>query len=310
MIHQELSPVPEMAVAENIYLGREPVNRFGLIDKRRMTADTRALLDQLDLHINPRWPMKRLSVAQTQMVEIAKAISFDSRLIIMDEPTSAITEREVDHLHRMIKSLRESGVAIIYITHKLDEVFEISDDVTVFRDGRLRHHAPGRRAKSTQARHADGRPRADPHVPEAGRAHRRRCSLGAWPDPARRPGGHHLRPAAGRDRRPCRADGRRPDGGPRGDLRHHPGGLRHYRDPRQAPSDWRPADAITYGLALLTEDRKRTGIMGVLSVRDNMVDRQPASVQPGRPASPAPRSTRPARPSGKPWRSRLPRCTS
>ena len=78
MIHQELSPVPEMAVAENIYLGREPVNRFGLIDKRRMTADTRALLGQLDLHINPRWPMKRLSVAQTQMVEIAKAISYDS----------------------------------------------------------------------------------------------------------------------------------------------------------------------------------------------------------------------------------------
>ena len=80
--------------------------------------------------------MKTLSVAQTQMVEIAKAISYDSRLIIMDEPTSAITEREVDHLHRMIRSLRESGVAVIYITHKMDEVFRIADKVTVFRDGK------------------------------------------------------------------------------------------------------------------------------------------------------------------------------
>ena len=80
--------------------------------------------------------MKNLSVAETQMVEIAKAISYDSRLVIMDEPTSAITEREVEHLHRMIRSLKANGVAIIYITHKMDEVFRISDDVTVFRDGR------------------------------------------------------------------------------------------------------------------------------------------------------------------------------
>ncbi len=136
MIHQELSPVPEMQVAENIYLGREPLNRFGLIDKRRMVADTRALFDKWQIKIKPRAVMRNLSVAETQMVEIAKAISYDSRLVIMDEPTSAITEREVEHLHRMIRSLRESGVAIIYITHKMDEVFRISDFVTVFRDGK------------------------------------------------------------------------------------------------------------------------------------------------------------------------------
>ena len=136
MIHQELSPVPQMEVSENIWLGREPVNRLGLIDKRRMIADTKALFKRWEIDINPRKIMRNLSVAQTQMVEIAKAISYDSRLIIMDEPTSAITEREVDHLHRMIRSLRESGVAIIYITHKMDEVFKISDFVTVFRDGK------------------------------------------------------------------------------------------------------------------------------------------------------------------------------
>ena len=107
MIHQELSPVPHMTVAENIYLGREPVNRLGLVDKRRMATDTRLLLERLQMTINPRATMRRLSIAQSQMVEIAKAISYDSRLIVMDEPTSAISEREVDHLHRIIRSLRE-----------------------------------------------------------------------------------------------------------------------------------------------------------------------------------------------------------
>jgi inositol transport system ATP-binding protein len=136
MIHQELSAVPEMTVAENVYLGREPLNRFRLVDKRRMIADARAVFAKWQIDIDPRRVMKSLSVAQMQMVEIAKAISTDARLIIMDEPTSAITEREVEHLHRMIRSLRESGVAVIYITHKMDEVFRIADTVTVFRDGK------------------------------------------------------------------------------------------------------------------------------------------------------------------------------
>jgi inositol transport system ATP-binding protein len=136
MIHQELSPVPEMSVAENIYLGREPLNRFRLVDKRAMVAQAKALFQKWQIEINPRTTMRSLAVAQMQMVEIAKAISYDSRLIVMDEPTSAISEREVAHLHRMIRSLRESGVAVIYITHKMDEVFKIADKVTVFRDGR------------------------------------------------------------------------------------------------------------------------------------------------------------------------------
>ena len=136
MIHQELSPVPEMSVAENIFLGREPRNRFGFVDRRQMVAKTTELFAKWQIEIDPRATMKSLVVAQIQMVEIAKAISYDSRLIIMDEPTSAISEREVAHLHRMIRSLRESGVAVIYITHKMDEVFRISDRVTVFRDGR------------------------------------------------------------------------------------------------------------------------------------------------------------------------------
>ncbi len=136
MIHQELSPIPYMSVAENIFLGREPLARFGMIDKRKMNADTKALLNRLEIDINPTTLMKELSVANTQMVEIAKAIAYDSSLIIMDEPTSAITEREVAHLFSMIRSLKEKGVSIIYITHKMGEVFQIADDITVLRDGK------------------------------------------------------------------------------------------------------------------------------------------------------------------------------
>jgi len=270
MIHQELSPVPEMTVAENIYLGREPVNRVRLIDKRRMTTDTTALLGELDLHINPRWPMKRLSVAQTQMVEIAKAISYDSRLIIMDEPTSAIPEREVDHLHRMIRSLRESGVAIIYITHKLDEVFEIADHVTVFRDGKHVTTVPA--AELDRQRLVTlmvGRelthmfPKEDVPVGDVALSVRGLTRHGVIEDitfELRR--GEILGLAglmgAGRTEVLEAIFGITPvDGG----TIEIDGKSRHIRS---------PADAIHLGLALLTEDRKRTGIMGVLSVRDNM----------------------------------------
>ena len=135
MIHQELSPVPYMTVSENIWLGRE-FKRGVFVDHRMMHNKTVELLDHLELDINPDEKMVNLSVAQTQMVEIAKAISYDSELIIMDEPTSAITEKEVHHLFRIIKELRSKNIAVIYITHKMDEVFEISDEVSVFRDGK------------------------------------------------------------------------------------------------------------------------------------------------------------------------------
>jgi inositol transport system ATP-binding protein len=270
MIHQELSPVPEMTVAENIYLGREPVSRARLIDKRRMTADTRALLEQLDLHINPRWPMKRLSIAQTQMVEIAKAISYDSRLIIMDEPTSAIPEREVDHLHRMIKSLRESGVAIIYITHKLEEVFKISDYVTVFRDGRHVSTLPAAELdRQKLVTLMVGRelthmfPKEDASVGDVALSVRGLTRRGVLEDitfELRR--GEILGLAglmgAGRTEVLEAIFGITPVDA---------GTIEIDGKGRQIRS---PADAIHHGLALLTEDRKRTGIMGVLSVRDNM----------------------------------------
>jgi len=135
MIHQELMFVPELTAAENIYLGRELRTKMGLISKKRMIESAQAVFDRWNINIDAATPMKLLSVAQSQMVEIAKAIAFDSKIIIMDEPTSAITEREVERLHNIIRQLREAGTAVIYITHKMDEVFAISDEITVFRDG-------------------------------------------------------------------------------------------------------------------------------------------------------------------------------
>ncbi|MPL79708.1 Galactose/methyl galactoside import ATP-binding protein MglA [bioreactor metagenome] len=135
MIHQELALMTWMTVAENIWIRREPRNRIGLIDHAEMTRKTRALFEQLGIEIDPTAEVSTLTVAQRQMVEIAKAVSFESDVLIMDEPTSAITETEVEHLFRIIRGLRAKGVGIVYITHKMNELFEIADEFSVFRDG-------------------------------------------------------------------------------------------------------------------------------------------------------------------------------
>ncbi|GMQ58994.1 sugar ABC transporter ATP-binding protein [Vallitalea sediminicola] len=134
MIHQELSPIPDMTVAENLFLGREP-SKWGMVNEKKLYKKTKELLNELGITIDPHKKMRNLSTAYIQLVEIAKAISYNSDLIIMDEPTSAITEREVLQLFNMIKKLTAKGVAVIYITHKMDEVFQITDECTVFRDG-------------------------------------------------------------------------------------------------------------------------------------------------------------------------------
>jgi ABC-type sugar transport system ATPase subunit len=135
MIHQELNLMSSMTVAENIWIRREPRNRFGLIDHAKLNTMTRDLFVELDIDIAPDELVRNLSVASRQMVEIAKAVSYDSEILIMDEPTSALTEREVAHLFRIINALRSKGTGIIYITHKMSELFEIADEVSVFRDG-------------------------------------------------------------------------------------------------------------------------------------------------------------------------------
>ena len=135
MIHQELSPVMEKSVMENIWLGREPKNKFGLIDHKKMAQMTNDLLARINLAVNPKTLMKDLTVATIQMIEIAKAISYDAKVIIMDEPTSSLTEKEIKQLYKIIEQLKAENRSIIYISHKLDEIKAVCDTLTVFRDG-------------------------------------------------------------------------------------------------------------------------------------------------------------------------------
>ncbi len=137
MIYQELNPIAERSVMENIWLGREPMHGLGhiFVDHKAMYKKTKELLANLELDLDPRVKLKELSVAKMQMVEIAKAVSYDADILIMDEPTSALTPNEVDHLFSLIARVKAKGVAVVYITHKMDEIFRISDEVTVLRDG-------------------------------------------------------------------------------------------------------------------------------------------------------------------------------
>ena len=137
IIHQELNLISHMSVAENIFLGREFINRFGFINYKRLHKESSILLQQLKLDISPTALVSSLRVGQQQLVEIAKALSLDARIIIMDEPTSAISEQEVAVLFDVINNLVKNGVTIVYITHKLDELFKISDFLTVLRDGKF-----------------------------------------------------------------------------------------------------------------------------------------------------------------------------
>lgn len=137
MIHQELLVVPELTVAENIFLGRETTRRFmGWVDDDSLYRKTEVLLTELGVPLDARAKMKYLSIAEMQMVEIAKALSNDARVIIMDEPTSALSDKEVGTLFRIIQELKAKGVAIIYISHKMEEIARIADTITVLRDGR------------------------------------------------------------------------------------------------------------------------------------------------------------------------------
>ncbi|KAA5547253.1 sugar ABC transporter ATP-binding protein [Roseiconus nitratireducens] len=137
LVHQELNLVPWLSVAENIFLGRELVSGLGLIRSSEQNRQCRTLLADLDATIDPRSEVHRLRVGQQQVVEIAKALSSRARVIFMDEPTSAISDQEVESLFRLIRSLRAAGISIVYVSHKLDELLRVSDRITVLRDGRL-----------------------------------------------------------------------------------------------------------------------------------------------------------------------------
>lgn len=135
IIHQEIMLVPNMTIAENIFMGREPTTRLGGVNYRRMNTEAQALIDGFGMNIDASRKVATLSIAQQQMVEIVKAISAKAKIVVMDEPTSSLTDTEVEHLFALIKQLKAQNIGIIYISHKLEELFRICDRITVMRDG-------------------------------------------------------------------------------------------------------------------------------------------------------------------------------
>ena len=136
MVHQELNQCLDRTVTDNLFLGRYPT-RAGIIDEAKMLKDANKLFDSLNMNVKPSTIMRTMSVSQRQMVEIAKAVSYDAKVIVLDEPTSSLTEREVQKLFSIVNDLKKKGVSFVYISHKMDEIFEICDEVSVLRDGKL-----------------------------------------------------------------------------------------------------------------------------------------------------------------------------
>ncbi len=268
MIHQELSLVPEFTVAENVFLGNEP-RRFGVVDRARLRASTRRVLDRLGQHALPAdAPVRALPLAARQMTEIAKAVAQDARVLIMDEPTAILSQGEAEALFRVIAELRAAGVAVAYISHRMDEIARVADRVTVLRDGRLVRTAPAAELPRAEVVRlmvgrelADGYPRAAA-APGAERLRLTNVSSGPVRDVSLslRAGeivGVVGLVGAGRTELARAVFGAAPLTAGRMTLDGRP-----YR-PRS------PRDAIAAGVALLPEDRKAQGLVLGAAVREN-----------------------------------------
>jgi len=171
-IYQELDLVPMQSAARNLYLGREPRTRFRLVDFAKMRRDAHALLENYQIHANVDVPLNTLGLGTQQMVSVARAVALNAKVVIMDEPTSSLESREVETLFRIIERLKAEGVAIVYVSHRLDELYRICDTVTVLRDGKLVHTGPMTDLPRGRSRVHDARaPAADVDAPLS---HRRR----------------------------------------------------------------------------------------------------------------------------------------
>lgn len=271
MIHQELNVVTERSVAENIWLGREPMKNRFMVDHKKMKRDTLDLLKKLEMDIDPDEIMRNLTVAKTQMVEIAKAVSFNADIVIMDEPTSALTTTETKQLFKIINSLKEKGVTIIYISHKMDEIFQICDEITVLRDGQFvtSDHASNLDINQLIS-HMVGRELTEmfPKVD---------CEIG---EPILKV--ENL--GSGKDFNNVSFDLHRGEilgfaglvGAGRTEIIECLFGIRPRTEGKiyingEETDIKEPYDALQKGIAFLTEDRKKTGIIPVLSVKDNII---------------------------------------
>ena len=276
MVHQELQPIPARTVGENIFLGRYPMKKMlgfiPVVDHDKMYEDTAALLKKVRMSFDPRQKVGELSVSQMQSVEIAKAVSANCKVLILDEPTSSLTANEVEALFRIIADLKAEGVSIVYISHKMDEILRISDEVTIMRDGQYigtwdckglttdfiiskmvgreltnlypeRSNVPGEVVFEVEDftsinpksfRHVNFQLRKGEILGVGGLVGAQRTEL--------------MEGLFG--------------------IRSHSSGTIRYHG--QELSIKRPKDAIDHGIAMLTEDRRATGIMGVLSIADNI----------------------------------------
>jgi len=272
MVHQELQPIKERSIAENIYCGRFPT-KFGLfVDHKKMYEDTERLLKEVRMDFDPKVKLSTLSVSQMQSVEIAKAVSANARIIIMDEPSSSLTQNEVDNLFDIINSLRKKGISIIYISHKMDEILTISDDVTIMRDGQY--------IGTWEAKELT----IDMIVTKmVGRELKN-----LYPPKANVPGDvifevKGLSSITAKSFQDISFQLRKGEilgigglvGAQRSELMEGIFGIRGIKHGSISYKGRplkikRPHDAIKNGIALLTEDRRATGIFGVLSVADNV----------------------------------------
>ena len=177
-MYQEPTVFPDLTVAENVFAGRHPRHRCGTVDWRAMRRETERVLEEFGVDLGPDTPVRGLGVADRQLLEIAKALSSSARLLIMDEPTAALSPHEVENLFATVRRLRERGVAIVFISHRLEEAEAIADVVTVLRDGRHVATRPIGRASAGGDRAADGRPVARRALPQGGGGDRRRRAGG------------------------------------------------------------------------------------------------------------------------------------
>lgn len=275
MVHQELNQALKRNVSENMWMGRLPVlHKFSpFVNEKKLHKATKEILNSLDIRIDPKTPMSRLSVSLRQMVEIAKAVSTDAKIIVFDEPTSSLTEKEVEHLFKIIEMLKEKGCGIIYISHKMDEILKISDDITVMRDGR----------------HIVTRPARELTIDEIIRLMVGRELTERYPEKPVRDLSETLLTVKGLTGMYSRLSEASfslkkgeilgvsgLDGSGRTELLETLYGLLTKKSGEiylrgKKISNKNPKEAISNGFALLTEERRATGIFGILSISDNAV---------------------------------------
>ena len=276
MVHQELQPIPERSVAENIFVGRYPIKKllgfYPVIDHKKMYEDTARLLEEVRMPFDPKAKLGSLSVSQMQLVEIAKAVSANCKVLILDEPTSSLTENEVEALFRIVEELKAKGVSIVYISHKMDEILRISDEVTIMRDGQYIGTWDAKDLTTDMIiTKMVGRELTNLYPPRENVPGEVVFEVKDFTS---------INPKSFRD---VSFQLRKGEilgvgglvGAQRTELmeglfgiRAHSKGHIYYKGEELKIN--RPRDAIKRGLAMLTEDRRATGIMGVLSIADNV----------------------------------------